>query len=140
MNIQVGSKLINYKFKGIEARRGKEVIVFGREFHQKFSRTVFDWDQQRVALGDKWFDTIVDINPDLPDERQDQLKELLKEFSNRFAKDTKKPTLTNVGEHIIETTPRARHVKCKMYRLSTEQEEGVKWQANKMVEDGVAQP
>ena len=81
-----------------------------------------------------------DINPDLPEEQQDQLRELLNEFSDRFAKDTKKPTLTNVGEHIIETTPGARPVKCKKYRLSPKQEEEVKRQANKMVEDGVARP
>ena len=80
-----------------------------------------------------------DINLDLPEEQQDQLRELLNEFSNRFAKDTKKPTLTNVGEHIIETTPGARPVKCKKYRLSSEQEE-VKQQANKTVEDGVTRP
>ena len=30
-----------------------------------------------------------DINPDLAEERQDQLRELLNEFSDRFAKDTK---------------------------------------------------
>ena len=167
MNIQVGSELINHKFKVIEAKHGKEVIVLGREFQQKFSRTVFDWEQQRVALGDQWFDTIVwirggnmesrisaagqdqtdsitefdfDINPDLPEEQQDQLRELLIEFSDRFAKDTKKPTLTNVGEYVIETTPGARPVKCKKYCLSPEQEEEVKRQANKMVEDGVARP
>ena len=167
MNIQVGSEPTNHKFKVIEAKHGKEVIVLGREFQQKFSRTVFGWEQQRVALGDQWFDTIVwirggnmesrisaagqdqadsitefdfDINPDLPEEQQDQLRELLIEFSDRFAKDTKKPTLTNVGEHVIETTPGARPVKCKKYRLSPEQEEEVKRQANKMVEDGVARP
>ena len=80
-----------------------------------------------------------DINPFLPEEKQDHLRELLNEFSDRFAKDTKKPTLTNVGEHIIETTPGARPVKCKKDCLSPEQEE-VKRQANKMVEDGVARP
>ena len=42
MNIQVGSKQINHKFKVIEAKYEKEVIVLGREFQQKFSRTVFD--------------------------------------------------------------------------------------------------
>ena len=118
-------------------------------------------------LGDKWIETIVlirggnmesrisaadqdqtdsttefdfDINPDLPEEQQDQLRELLNEFSDRFAKDTKKPTFTNVGEHIIETTPGARPVKCKKYRLSPEKEEEVKQQVNKMVEDEVARP
>ena len=48
--------------------------------------------------------------------------------------------MTNVGEHVIETTPGARPVKCKKYRLSPEQEEEVKRQANKTVEDGVARP
>ena len=149
MNIQVGSKLINHKFKVIETKRGKEVIVLGREFQQKFSRTVFDWEQQQVVLGDKWFDTIVwirggnmesrisaadkdqtdsttefdfDINADLPEEQQDHLRGLLNKFSDRFVNDTKKPTLTDVGDHIVETTPGAKPVKCKKCRLSPEQE------------------
>ena len=106
MNIQVGSKFINHKMRVIEGKHGKEVIVLGREFQQKFSRTVFDWEQQQVVLGDKWIDTVVlirggnmesrisaadqdqtdsttefdfDINPDLPEEQQDQLRKLLKE-------------------------------------------------------------
>ena len=64
-----------------------------------------------------------DFDINLPEEKQDQLRELLNEFSDRFAKDTKKPTLTNVGEHIIETTPGARSVELKKDCLSPGQEE-----------------
>ena len=162
--VKIGTKSIIHKFVVITDQQGKSVLVLGRDFQKCFSQTIFDWKHQRVCLGNEWFNTTMwirggqlesrisvakdfeessgnlkfDINPKLSSEQQVELRELLKEFADRFAKDNKKPTLTNLGEHVIGVMPDAKPVKCKRYRISPYQEKEIAKQADKMVQDGIA--
>lgn len=75
-----------------------------------------------------------DINPNLTVEEKFEMLKLLEEYSDCFASNPKKPTATNVGEHVIKTTPDARPVKAKRFRMSPQDEEEVNKQVEQMVE------
>ena len=79
-----------------------------------------------------------DINPDLELHETQALEALLMEFSDCFASNPKKTTVTHVGEHVIETVPGARPIKSKRYRMLPQQEQEVEKQTERMIRDGIA--
>ena len=136
LGMAIGPNNVTHRWVVVEPKQAKAIVILGRDFMRRFGRTVFEWDNQRIQLGEEWFSPTVwlrggdidsrvsvmnasdkefdfDINPDLPEHQRSQLKSLLDEFSDCFAADPKRPTLTNLGEHVIETVSGARPVKSK---------------------------
>ena len=74
-----------------------------------------------------------DINPDLELDQKAALLSLLMEFTDRFAANPKKPSVTQIGEHQIDVLPTARPVKAKRFRMSPQQEEEVNRQVKEII-------
>ena len=66
------------------------------------------------------------------------MEALLIDYSDCFAANPKKPSVTDLGEHKIVTIPSAVPVKAKQYRMSPQQEDEVNRQCDEMVQNGVA--
>ena len=79
-----------------------------------------------------------DINPDLELHERQALESLLMEHADCFASNPKKPIVTHVGEHAIETLPAAQPIKSKRYWMSPQQEQEVNKLAEQMIKDGIA--
>ena len=164
LNIGVSSATVYQKFKVVK-RQGSITLILGRDFLHKFGSTEFDWLNGRVRLGKEWLQPQVwtrggefheriavatqefdskeykfDINPELTEEQKGKLLALLNEYSDCFAPNPKKPTLTSFGEHVIDTVSGSRPVKVKRSRMSPQQEEEVNRQVEQMVKDGIARP
>ena len=160
----MGSAKVNQKFKVVKSR-GSMTMILGRDFLHKFGSTEFDWLNGRVRLMKEWLQPQVwirsgefheriavatqevdtkeykfDINPELTEEQKGKLLALLNEYSDCFAPNPKKPTLTSFGEHVTDTVPGSRPVKAKRFRMSPQQEEEVNRQGEQMVKDGIARP
>ena len=137
LNISMGSAIVNQKFKVVKSQ-GSMTMILGRDFLYKFGSTEFDWLNRRVRLGKEWLQPQVwirggkfheriavatqevdtkeykfDINPELTGEQKGKLLALLNEYSDCFAPNPKKPTLTSFGKHVLDTVPGPRPVKAK---------------------------
>ena len=77
----------------------------------------------------------LDINPELTDDQRARLTALLTEFKNCFAANPKKPNLVKNGEHKIEVKASATPIKAKRFRMSPQQEEEVRKQADDVAEE-----
>ena len=80
-----------------------------------------------------------DVNPVLGADEQAELLQILKEFSDVFALDPKKPTRTNLGEHIINTEG-AQPVKQPLRRMPPRWEEEANRQVEEMLRNGICRP
>ena len=140
-------------------------MILSRDFQYKFGSTEFNWETSKVRLGRNWLqpkmwvrggqfnDRVAvangerdvlnhqfDINPNLEPTQKKKLESFRTEYKDRFAPNPKKPTLTSVGEHRIDTVPDARPVKTKRFRMSPQRENEANRQAEEMMENGVARP
>ena len=121
LNVGMGSAKVNQKFKIVKSQ-GSMTMILGRDFLYKFGSMEFDWLNGRVRLGKEWLQLQVwirggefheciaiatqevdtkeykfDINPELTEEQKEKLLTLLNEYSDCFAPDPKKPTLTSMA-------------------------------------------
>ena len=55
LTFQIGSKEVNHRLIVIQPKKSKSVMILGRDFQRKFPRTVFDWANNRIQLGDIWY-------------------------------------------------------------------------------------
>ena len=138
----MGSAKVTQKFKVVKSQ-GSMTMILGRDFLYKFGSMEFDWLKGRVRLGKEWLQLQVriqggefheriavatqevdskeykfDINPELTEEQKGTLLALLNEYSDCFAPNPKKPTLTSFGKHVIDSVPGSRPVKAKRFRMS----------------------
>ena len=90
-------------------------------------------DQQSI-ITDTW-----DINSKLDTSQQVALKEILIKYADVFAKDPKKPKVTHLAEHVIETG-RSRAVKAKYSRVDPKSEQEIDRQVKQMLSNGVLRP
>ena len=81
----------------------------------------------------------LDINPDLSAHQRSEIEEVLRKYEDVFADNPKKPSITNVVEHLIETED-ARPVKQKSARMSPAMEEEVNKQIDDMLKNGICRP
>ena len=146
--------------------KGKEPVptLLGRDFLYQHKSTEFDWETGRIRINQEWItphlwvkggsydDRIAvirgeegtkfkfDINPDLDPDQKSRLLSLLHEYEDCFALNRNKPSLTNMGEHVIETLPGSQPRKAKRYRMSPQQEEEMNRQAEEMLKNNIIRP
>ena len=90
---------------------GKDkLIILGRDFLTRFGITQFDWERNRIKLGEDWVffldppkSTPVYQVGELDPEHDEQLKELLESRRSVFAINNKAPRLSNTGMHVIKS-------------------------------------
>ncbi|KAI6648168.1 Transposon Ty3-I Gag-Pol polyprotein [Oopsacas minuta] len=101
------------------------------------------WDRSIVAecsnQADNTSEIHYDINPKLDGERREGLARLLCEFADVFVLDPKKPTRTNLGEHLIYTNG-AQPVKQPLRRMPPIWEAEVNCQVEEMLRNSVCRP
>ena len=143
------------------------VVILGRDFLSTFPSVEFDWEGGRIRLGSAWAhpDLMVggghhssrlavamleepvtgvggqdfDVNPALPPSQKRQLKDVLNRYEEVFARNPKKPNITNIAEHLIETED-ACPIKQRSSRMSPSMEEEVNKQIDDMLKNGICQP
>lgn len=146
----------------------ERVLILGRDFLAKFPSTEFDWQQGRIRLGDVWkvpevmisggghaervavaaleqmvvpaaSDLSAAINPALPQDVHQKFMKILLEERSVFATNPKKPSLSTVAEHRIETND-AQPVKQKTARVSPTVEAEINKQLEEMLENDICRP
>ena len=121
-------------------------VILGRDFLSRFKSTEFDWENHKIRLGRNWLPTeanlhggpilvramvlnsvvvdeecstskqVWDINPVLDSTQYRALLDILMKYPEVFARDPKRPNITHLTEHVIETG-RSRPVKSKYNRV-----------------------
>ena len=105
------------------------VLILERDFLRKFGTVEFDFEKHRVRLGASWsysevnvhggealaststvnaIDSHIEnrdwnISTELDLKQQTAIRDLLETFGDVFAEDPKRPSIMNLGEHVIET-------------------------------------
>lgn len=80
-----------------------------------------------------------DINPELPSDRQNQIRILLESYGHCFATSSKVPK-TPIAKHRIITSEHARPLRQSPYRVSPREREAIRKQVDEMLRDDVIQP
>ena len=144
------------------------IAILGRDFLGKFPSTEFDWRGGRIRLGNCWKtpdvmirggeqpcrvavaalecselpsvnDIDARINPDLPQQHRQMIRNVLCEMKSVFAVDPKKPARTNAAEHRIVLED-DRPVKHRSARMSPRAEEEVQRQLEEMLKNNICRP
>ena len=55
LKFTVGNQVMTHKCFVIDPKQKRSVMILGRDFQRKFGRTVFDWENNRIQLGENWF-------------------------------------------------------------------------------------
>lgn len=80
-----------------------------------------------------------DVNPRLPNDKQEQLKALLLQYEDCFSSSSK-IRQTPITKHRIITEENARPLRQSPYRVSTREREAMKRQVDEMLRDDIIQP
>lgn len=141
------------------------VVILGRDFLSTFPSVEFDWQGGRIRLGSSWMepDLMVgggqhsdrialamseepsgaaedskefDINPALPESQRREIEEVIRRHRGAFAQNPKRPEVTHVIEHVIETGE-ARPVKQRTSRMSPSTQAEVDKQIDDMLRNGI---
>ena len=166
VEVDLGDRqVVTLPFKVIDT--DERIFILGSDFMSKFDSVEFDWENCKERFGSFWkkpmasykggspWDRSVvaecsthvdsgsvihfDINPELDYNRQEVLTQLLWEFMDVFALDPKKPTQTNLGEHVIDTNA-AQPVKQPLRRIPPKWEDEANRQVGEMLRNGICRP
>lgn len=145
----------------------ERTLILGRDFLKSFAVTSFDWTTNTIHLdsecvqaelsvcgGSHYLDRSkvvaeveatdvgisaeFDISPGLTEDQRGRFQELLESFNDVFADNPRKPNLTHLGTHSIETV--GPPVKQRSFRMSPSLADEVDKQVAEMLENGVCRP
>jgi transposase InsO family protein len=166
LRVDVGDgQVIDHKFTVLSTE--EPTVILGRQFLRSFPATEFDWNQNRLRLGDFWKASELslsggdswfsrnraarinvescspdaepfDVNPALGESQKERVLSLLDEYKDVFAVNPKKPSLTNLATHVVETS--GQPIKQKMFRMSPSVAEEVDRQVVEMLHNGICRP
>ena len=132
----------------------KELVILGRDFPKKFGKTEFDWNNERMNIGEDWifmvsenheqdFENMIEkckIGHELSSFNTTKVKDMLKDFCQVFVKNSKAPKICTTEVHRIFTQDEARIFRDKVRRLPMKWKGEIDRQINEMLENDIIQP
>ena len=132
----------------------KELVILGRDFPKEFGKTEFDWNNERMNIGEDWifmvsenheqdFENMIEkckIGHELSSFNTTKVKDMLKDFCQVFVKNSKAPKICTTEVHRIFTQDEARIFRDKVRRLPMKWKGEIDRQINEMLENDIIQP
>ena len=86
----------------------KNLVILGRDFLTQFQKTEFDWENNKIRLGESWLffmdsEHQIKINPALCDQQKNQIKSILGKYPEAFAKNPRAPRECSAVKNKIKT-------------------------------------
>lgn len=122
------------------------LVLLGTDFLSKFNLTVFDWENNKVLIGDTWvyYSTAeagtsphLDISTQLTNEQFVLVKDTIEKYADSiFVHNPKAPKRSSLGTHTISLESKLPH-KDKVRRLPQKWREAVDKQVNEMLQNDI---
>ena len=122
------------------------LVLLGIDFLSNFNLTLFDWDNNRVLLGDSWVyyvnsnavpPTEFDISTHLTPAQHKTIGDVIGKYADSvFAHNPKAPKKSSLGEHTINLSTKVPH-KDKVRRLPRKWCDATTAQVNEMVKNNI---
>ena len=124
------------------------LVLLGTDFLAKFDLTVFDWEYNRVLMGDTWVyyanvssaeESKFDVSRHLAPDQQKQIVSIInKHAESVFVHNPKAPKRSSLGIHSISLKSRLPH-KDKVRRIPRKWCDATDQQVNEMLENNIIQ-
>ena len=124
------------------------LVLLGIDFLSKFNLTVFDWENQRLLLGDEWVyltsseantPSNFDISSDLDESKTNSVRRLIDRYAGSvFAHNPRAPKRSSIGVHTITTKSSLPH-KDKFRRTPLKWRESASQQIDEMLANKIIQ-
>ena len=141
------TKLFNHTMKPVIIKGESELVILGRDFLTQFGTTNFDWNDDKIQIGQDWiycFDNNVESSPryrvgDVEEDVGVQLQSLLDENGSCFAHDPKNPRECTKSTHVIRTKD-DRPIKDKQRNIPLKWMPEINQQVDQMLTNGIIEP
>lgn len=123
------------------------LVLLGTDFLSKFNLTVFDWENNKVLMGDTWvyYSTAeagtshddMDISTELSSKQYDLVKSIVDKYAESvFVHNPKAPKRSSMGVHTINLSSKLPH-KDKVRRIPQKWREAVEKQVDEMLQNDI---
>ena len=140
-------RTFNHNVKPSKIPGEPSLVLLGTDFLSKFDLTLFDWENNRVLIGDTWVfysntSTGVaisefDIAPSLSQRQHEQIQSTISKYADSvFVHNPKAPKRSTLGEHTINLQTKLPH-KDKVRRIPNKWREAVDRQVGEMLENDI---
>ena len=141
------TKLFNHTMKPVIIKGESELVILGRDFLTQFGTTNFDWNDDKIQIGQDWiycFENNVESSPryrvgDVGEDVGVQLQSLLDENGSCFAHDPKNPRECTKSTHVIRTKD-DRPIKDKQRNIPLKWMPEINQQVDQMLTNGIIEP
>ena len=142
------SKVFQHMIKPTKIPGEPHLVLLGTDFLAKFDMTLFDWENDRVLMGDTWVyyantssanEESFDVSPELTPERKRQVMSTIKKYADSvFVHNPKAPKRASLGIHTINLNSKLPH-KDKVRRIPRKWCEATDKQVTEMLENNIIQ-
>ena len=142
------TKIFQHSIKPSKIPGEPRLVLLGTDFLAKFDMTVFDWENDRVLMGDTWVyyanissaeERVFDISADLTMEQETLVKSTIMKYAEAvFVHNPKAPKRSSLGIHTINLNSKLPH-KDKVRRIPRKWCEATDRQVNEMLENNIIQ-
>ena len=122
------------------------LVLLGTDFLSKFNLTVFDWENDKVLIGDTWVyyasassgtHPEMDISSDLTSKQREEILDIINKYAESvFVHNPKAPKQSSIGVHTITLKANLPH-KDKVRRVPNKWREAVDTQVAEMLENDI---